>query len=218
MKKQKISAIKTFWFDLGNVILFFDFMPAFRKLARYTHLDAQQIRAYFKAHPKLEAHLDEGRVNAPALFRRLRRDLKLKKIAYADFKKIWNEIFTENRPVIELLRNLKKNGYRLVLISNTNRLHIDYIVRRYSVLQMFDHVVLSYKVRARKPHRKIYKTALAVSRAEPHEIFYTDDREDLIAAASANHGVHAHPFRTAHGLKQALNRLKVDHRKKSAAR
>src|SRR3990167_5326570 len=76
---KKRSGIKTFWFDLGNVILFFDFGPAFERLARHTHLEPAQIRRYFETRSALEADVDEGRMNASGLFKRIRRDLQLRK-------------------------------------------------------------------------------------------------------------------------------------------
>lgn len=203
------APIKTFWFDLGNVILFFDFMPAYRKLSRYTDSSPEEIAEYFKVRTALEYDLDEGKVHALALFRRIKKDLRLDGITYDRFKEIWNDIFTENRPVIRLLERLKKEGYRLVLISNTNRLHYEYILKNHAVLHLFDRLILSFKVKTRKPKRSIYETALSVSRARPREIFYTDDREEMIAAAAENHGVHAHLFRDAESLERELRRLKV---------
>jgi len=209
MKKSTSGGLKTFWFDLGNVILFFDFTVAFERLAKHTHLPPAKIRRYFEIRRTLEADVDEGRMNASQLFRKIKRDLRLVGIDLASFKLIWNDIFMENMPVVKLLARLKKDGYRLILISNTNRLHYDYILKRYGVLRHFDHLILSFKERTRKPKRKIYHAALKVSRAKPHEIFYTDDREDLILAARANHGVHAHTFRSADGLFRELRRRGV---------
>ncbi len=206
-KPQK--KIKTLWFDLGNVVLFFDFGPAYRKLRRHTGLRAETIRRYFHARPRLEASLDEGRVNARSLYRRLRKDLGLLDLSFGRFKEVWNDIFWENRAVIRLLGRLKRRGYRLILISNTNRLHYDHIRRRYPVLKLFHRQVLSFRVGARKPERRIYRLALKHSRARPDEIFYTDDREELTTVAFSNHGVHTHTFRSAPSLIRALRKLGV---------
>lgn len=209
--------IKTLWFDLGNVILDFDFEPAYRKLARYTLLDAAEIRKYFETQPCLEAALDEGRVNARSLYTRIRRDLGVKALSFAEFRKMWSDIFSENKSVSKLIRDLRRNGYRLILISNTNRLHYEYIARRYSVVRHFHHRILSYRLRARKPQPKIYHQAMRLSGgAKPAEIFYTDDRKDLTRAANARHGVHAHTFRSARALITVLKKYGVLGRKSGA--
>ncbi len=210
--------IKTLWFDLGNVILDFDFTPAYKKLARHTPLDAAAIRKYFQTHPYLEAHLDEGKVNARTLYAQVCRDLRVKGLSFSRFSEMWSDIFSLNKSVAALVRDLRKSGYRLILISNTNRLHYDYIVKRYPVVRHFHHAVLSYRVRTRKPKPEIYRHALRLSGgAKPAEIFYTDDRRDLTDAAGANHGVHAHTFRSARALVAALKRLGVHPRKARAA-
>src|SRR3989338_5403374 len=102
--------IQTLWFDLGNVILNFDFGPAYRKLGRYTPLKTDAIRRYFHSHPDLEAHLDEGRINASALYDKIRRELKVSGLPFAEFRTIWNEIFWENKTVASLVRRLRSRG------------------------------------------------------------------------------------------------------------
>lgn len=201
--------IKTLWFDLGNVLLHFSFEPAFRKLARFTPLEVNEIRRYFGSHPALEADVDEGRVHERSLYKRLVRDLKLTGLSFKRFKEIWNNIFKENRPVVKLIRTLRRRGYRLVLISNTNRMHYEYIRRRYTFLGNFHRHILSYRVGARKPKRKIYERALAVSGALKNEIFYTDDRIDLTDAAFFNHGIHTHTYVNVRNLKEDMRRLGV---------
>jgi glucose-1-phosphatase len=202
--------IKTIWFDLGNVILDFDFTPAFKKISRHTAWKLPRIRRYFCTNPEMEAALDEGRMPAKKLYRRLCRDMSLSNLPYGRFKQIWNHIFKRNSRVASLIPVLKRKGYRLLLISNTNKLHFDYLADRYTVLRYFDKKILSYRIKCRKPKKRIYQIALSLSDASPHEIFYTDDRSELTRAAESNHGVYVHTFRSAPGLFKALREHKVD--------
>ena len=199
-----VKPIKTLWFDLGNVILPFDFNPAFKRLGRIGKTDPQAIRRFFHKRPWLEADCDEGRIHGLGLYRLLRKSFNLNALPYGQFKHIWNDIFEENHEVSSIIRNLKRGGYRLVLISNTNKLHFDYLRVSYPIINAFHRHILSFRIKRRKPHRKIYQIALKTSYAKPEEIFYTDDREELTQAASENHGVHSHTFRSAKGLKKAL--------------
>jgi glucose-1-phosphatase len=208
MKRQK-TKIKTIWFDLGRVLLNFDFKPAFKYLSRRSPLRTEEMRHYFESHPRLEAELDEGKVPASKLYQRLKKDLRFNGVDYETFKVVWSQIFSEIKPMIALMKRLKKNGYRLIMISNTNRLHYDHIKKRYSVVNYFDKIILSFRVGSRKPKALIYQKALQVSRAKPHEIFYTDDRKKLTTAAAKNHGVHIHTFRKVSMLKRRLKRLGV---------
>ncbi len=197
--------IKTFWFDLGNVILPFDFTPAFKRLSRRHGTPAEDIRAFFKERAWLEAACDTGEVTAHTLYRMLRKHFGWSKLTYAEFKTVWNDIFKENHEVSDLIRRLRRAGYRLILVSNTNKLHFDHIAKRYPVMKEFHHHVLSYKIRTRKPEKKMYRHALKLSRAKKHEIFYADDRSDFTGAA-AGHGVHVHTFTRASLLKRALKK------------
>jgi len=207
---MKKSEIKTIWFDLGNVILNFDFKPAFQRIARFTHFSPHQIKRYFDNNTSLGVDCDEGRMPASALFKLLKRDLSLNGISYKKFKAIWNEIFDINPAMVKLVKGLKRNGYRLILISNTNRLHFDYIKVKYPIVNIMDKHILSFRVRTSKPKRRIYQLALKHSKAKSHEILYTDDRKDLTTAAFLNHGIQCHTFRHASGLKQALTKLGVE--------
>jgi FMN phosphatase YigB (HAD superfamily) len=198
------TQLKTIWFDLGNVILPFDFTPAFKRLSRHG-TDADEIRAFFKERPWLEAACDTGEVTGHDLYRMLKKHFGWKRLTYAEFRKVWNGIFKENRDVSRLIRDLRRRGFRLILVSNTNKLHFDHIAKTYPVLGEFHHHVLSYEIKTRKPERKMYRHALKVSKARGHEIFYADDRADFTGAASA-HGVHVHTFTHASKLKRALKK------------
>ena len=200
--KTPQTPLKTIWFDLGNVILPFDFAPAIKRLARHG-TDAKKIRQFFTDRPWLEAACDTGEVTARKLYAMLKKHFAWKHLTYAEFCSAWNDIFKENLSVSRLIFTLHRKGYRLVLVSNTNKLHFDHILKTYPVLRAFHHHVLSYKLGTRKPERRMYDYALKVSRAEKREIFYTDDRSDFTGAA-AKHGVHVHTFTRADKLKRAL--------------
>jgi FMN phosphatase YigB (HAD superfamily) len=196
--------IKTCWFDLGNVILPFNFTPAYKTLGSMANIRPKAVEQYFIDRPHFEADLDEGRLHAYQLYRMLKKEFKIKDLRYEEFKKIWNDIFKEDALVNKTLRQLKSSGIKLILISNTNKLHFDHIHKTYPIMSQFDGFILSYKLKTRKPSRDIYESALKISKAQPQHIFYTDDRADLILAAKKNHGVHAHTFTTASKLRAAL--------------
>ena len=67
-----VKPIKTLWFDLGNVILPFDFSPAFKRLGRIGKTDPQAIRRFFHKRPWLEA--DCGKADSIALGRAVNGD------------------------------------------------------------------------------------------------------------------------------------------------
>ena len=201
--KQNIKAVL---FDLGKVIVDFDFTPAFGRLSRHCAKKPHEIREYF-LRSGLEVLYDGGKISSAEFYRKIKTDLG-HSLDYGRFKKIWNEVFTLNKETGRLIKKLKRR-YRLVLISNTNALHYKYLCGRYTVLEHFDRHILSYKEKIRKPDEKIYRTAIRACRAKPHEILYIDDRSDLTEAARAL-GIHSFTFRNNHGeLREKMRILGV---------
>ena len=181
MKKIKSGIkIKAILFDLGKVILDFNFEPAFHRLAKSTPLSVKEIEAYFWR-SGLEVLYDGGKISSVQFHKEVKRVLR-HTLSYAQFKKVWNEIFTPKKETIALIRRLKPH-YRLVLISNTNAMHFEYVRKKYPVFRDFDRLILSFKEERRKPDEQIYRTAAKACQAKPSEIFYIDDREDLTDAA-----------------------------------
>lgn len=179
MKKREIKAVL---FDLGKVLYFFNFEPAFRKLSKASRLSPADIEDYFVS-SGLEVLYDGGKISSLVFYREVKKALGLR-IGYAAFRGIWNGIFTPNPPVLRLVRRLS-GARRLVLISNTNAMHYAYLAKKYPLLSLFDKKILSFREKMRKPDERIYKKAARACRAEPREIFYIDDRADLTEAAAS---------------------------------
>src|SRR5436853_599319 len=61
------------------------------------------------------------------------------------FCRMWSSVFVPGMLVSEkLLASLQKK-YPLILVSNTNEAHIEFIRAKYSFLEYFDHHILSYQ-------------------------------------------------------------------------
>ena len=181
MKKIKPGKkIKAVLFDLGKVILDFNFKPAFLRLAKSTPLGVAEIEDYFWR-SGLEVLYDGGKISSFEFYQEVKRVLK-HTLSYRQFQNVWNNVFTQKKEMVRLVRRLSRT-MRLVLISNTNAMHYEYVRKKYPVLDHFDKHILSFKERVRKPDERIYRTAAKACRAKPEEIFYIDDREDLTDAA-----------------------------------
>ena len=126
-----------------------------------------------------------------------------------DFCRTWSSVFLPNLIVSEELLASLKQKYPLILVSNTNEAHIDYVRSHYRILDYFDHHVLSYEVGALKPHPKIFEHAIAVSGQPAESLFFTDDREENITAAT-DLGMQAHLFRNQPQLIAALNKAGIE--------
>ena len=195
--------IKAVLFDLGKVLLYFDFTPAFKKLSKLGAKNPEEISRFFNQ-SGLEVLYDGGKISSYSFYAQVKRGLDLS-VTYTGFKDIWNDIFTPIKPMVKLVGRLHGKK-RLVLISNTNAMHFEYALGRYPVLRKFDRHILSFKEKIRKPDAQIYERASKACRARPEEIFYIDDRKDLTETAKEL-GFHVHTFKK--GYASLLKDLKA---------
>lgn len=182
--------IKTVVFDLGNVILPFDFSICCEKLSRISPYSAEEI---YLSGVKSEIVLayERGKISSLDFYKQITSALSAN-ISFDDFRDAWNEIFTENKHVSALIKRLK-NKYRLLLLSNTNEMHFDYACRQYPVLNEFDDFILSFQLRLMKPETQIYEEVIRRADAAPEEIVYIDDIE-IYAEAAKKSGIRGITF------------------------
>lgn len=193
-------------FDLGNVVLGFDYNRAIRKLRQKSDVDDKKAHELFFDSDLTKMH-DKGLISSRGFYKKVKNELGLK-LGFGEFASFWNEIFFENKLVTHLIRKIKKN-YRLLLLSNTNKLHFDYIKKKFDVIKLFDEIIVSYKAHALKPEPEIYKLAIKKARTHPNKILYTDDREDLVEAARSAHGIDAVIFKNAEDLRRILTQKSI---------
>ncbi len=207
MSKKPSAKIKAVLFDLGKVIVDFSFHGAFKRLSKACTLAPEEIEIYFMQ-SGLEVLYDGGKITSRFFYSEVKKALK-HRLSYREFERVWNQIFKPNRETIQLIGRLKKKGYRLVLISNTNDMHYRYIRQNYPVLKQFHRIILSYKEKRRKPDAEIYRTAIRACKAKAQEILYIDDRADLTEAAQEL-GIHSFTFRKNYkDLYRTMRRLNM---------
>lgn len=84
----------------------------------------------------------------------------------------------------ELIRELKKKGARLYILSNAS-VNFAENADFYEITKEFDGIVFSGVIRAAKPEPKIYHYLFDTYHLNPAECFFIDDRADNIAAGKA---------------------------------
>ena len=117
---------------------------------------------------------------------------KFPMISNKEFTIAWNSIildFPEHRlTFIEHLASLKK--YKLILLSNTNELHIEQVIENMSLdrylrfKNCFDQFYLSHEIKLRKPDHSIYEFVLIKNNLIAKNCFFIDDTKENTDAAS----------------------------------
>ncbi|MDD5409002.1 MAG: HAD family phosphatase [Candidatus Omnitrophica bacterium] len=202
------AGIKVVLFDLGNVLVDFDLKPAIKRISNFCNKGSEGISKLF---------LNSGAANSfekgelsPEEFYKQAKDMLEIKLGYESFVPIWNEIFffsSKNRAVYHIANRLKEN-YRICLLSNTNILHYNYIKDNFPVFSIFERLFLSFEMGAAKPDKLIYEKATRALGVSPENIFYTDDRPELVNSAAAL-GIKSFIFTSAEQLIKDLSSLNI---------
>lgn len=171
----------TIVFDLGNTLIRFDHNISAKKIANLFHLETKKIYDAFFDSPITRA-FEKGEIS-PKEFHKRASVLLGVRMPFKDFADIWNDIFWEDKETCELARQLK-NSYKLFLLSNVNRLHFEYIQKKFDIIKIFDEIILSFMVGAIKPDRLIFEDVVRRSGGDRTKLLYIDDREDLIKEAT----------------------------------
>lgn len=179
--------IKTIIFDFGDVFLDLDKAATKRELERHEISDfseeiLQKNREYEMGLLSSEEFIDSYCTTYPQL-------------TSEAFTTSWNAIllkFPEHR--LKFLQDLQKEGkYKLILLSNTNDIHIDWVKENISFFEefkeCFDAFYLSQEINLRKPEHSIYQFVLEQHDLKPAETLFIDDTPENTKAA-AELGIH----------------------------
>jgi glucose-1-phosphatase len=196
--------IKAVIFDLGKVIVPFDFSRAYRAMAELCPYTPEDIPKRIGSVPSdLLRRFESGQVEPKQFVEQLCRVLELR-IEYPRFCELFSSIFLPGALIPESLLEGLRRRYRLLLLSNTNAIHFPMVRQNYPLLRHFDDYVLSYEVGAMKPSPRIYEEAIARAQCAAGECFFTDDIAEYVAAARQA-GMDAVQFQSAAQIQSELS-------------
>jgi HAD superfamily hydrolase (TIGR01509 family) len=181
--------IRAFLFDIGNVLLKFDFSIAIKKTLLQSEVqDAIEATTQID---RIKLGYEDGQIDRPAFLRGVFDVLKYRGTE-SEFIAAWEEIFTPNEPMVALVEQLH-GRFPLYLLSNTSDIHRDYVFRQYPFFSRFSAGTYSYEAKASKPGREIYEIAQRQLGLEPATTFFIDDLLPNIETARSL-GFHAHHY------------------------
>lgn len=174
---------KALLFDLGGVLVEFDFGRALAAWSPFSALSENDLRRAFKFDAAYERH-ERGEITAGEYFAHLRSQLKLS----ADLQEIergWNAIFigeiTPTRKLVERARQ------RLPchVFSNTNASHMTcWSAMCPQVMATIDRIFASHQMGLRKPERAAFDYICQALQIDPESILFFDDLPENVRAAA----------------------------------
>lgn len=180
--------IKNIVFDLGGVIMTLD--PA-EALRRFKALGLSDAERYLDAYTQsgIFGNLEEGKITAED-FRSKLSSLTGHELTFDECKHAWlgyrKDVPQRN---LDLLKELRAKGYRLILLSNTNPFMMDWALssefdgKGSSLNDYFDALYLSYRLGIMKPAPDFFRQVLDNENILPEETLFVDDGQRNVEAA-----------------------------------
>ena len=176
--------INTLIFDFGDVFINLD-KPAIER-----SMNKLGISTITNEMLEIAMNYEKGLISTDVFITSFTK--KFPMISNKEFTIAWNSIildFPEHRlTFIEHLASLKK--YKLILLSNTNELHIEQVIENMSFdrylrfKNCFDQFYLSHEIKLRKPDHSIYEFVLIKNNLIAKNCFFIDDTKENTDAAS----------------------------------
>ncbi|MDF1815125.1 MAG: HAD family phosphatase [Verrucomicrobiales bacterium] len=167
-------------FDIGNVIVSFDFRIAARKVAPMCDIPAESLLPSVSG---MMIDLESGVISSDQFI-----DSAIDKIGYTGERDFlvhaFQDIFEVNELNVELIKQESGKGVPLYLLSNTSGIHVPWLFRHYPVFQYFEKGIFSHEVFCMKPDPEIYRKTIDILGVDPAKTIYIDDIEENCRAGA----------------------------------
>jgi len=175
--------IKTIIFDFGDVFINLD------KQATYRELKKLGITSFSEEMMEINKLYETGNISSAefvSFYHKVFPNSERKQLEAA-----WNAIildFPEHR--LKFIEDLAKvDQYQLILLSNTNELHIEKVIENMGIERYnrfknsFHYFYLSHEIHFRKPEEEIYQFVLETHSLKAEECIFIDDTFENTEAA-----------------------------------
>jgi FMN phosphatase YigB (HAD superfamily) len=203
MNKPEIEAII---FDIGRVIIHLDPSRAIAAIGAGSTLAPDKLWRAVQEDP-LWIGWQEGRVTPREWYENLIARFHTP-ISFDEFCNAWNSVLVP-KPILpeRLFKQLSKKC-RLVLLSNTDPIHVGYMESKFKFLRYFPKRVYSCDVGASKPGVKIFRAAIRAADAPAGRVLFIDDIRQYVLAARRI-GLNALQFSSRRQLEADLRRRRL---------
>ncbi len=199
-------------FDLGKVLVPFDWDIAFRRLILHVPEDIGRLvvedRKTFMVNLALPCkQLECGQITFEQFFVKIREITGLDASLEA-FRDIWCDIFWLNDELVKIGSKLTQN-YSCWLMSNTSEAHYRWITTRFPSIEFYRKAALSYELGHMKPDRQYYEKALELFGIDPLKAVFIDDIQENLDGASL-FGIRTIKYETNESLIRLLSDYGVE--------
>jgi HAD superfamily hydrolase (TIGR01509 family) len=169
-------------FDLGKVLVDFDYSIAGRHIAARSDLSPAEVQALID-HSPLLYRFETGLMSKQEFFEAVRSTTGFRG-GLDEFTSFFADIFFPMPAMIELHAQLRTRGVPTFIFSNTNELAVGHIRRNFPFFADFTDYILSYEHGAMKPEARLYEVVEARTGRRGTDILYLDDRVENVEAGA----------------------------------
>ena len=181
--------IKTVIFDMGGVVITIDHDEALKRFKEIGLTDAENIlNPYMQG--GIFGALEEGSMSEADYHQALEKMVG-KKFSYDEIQHCWLGYMKEvPAKKLETIQKLREEGYRVILLSNTNPYVTDWTDSKdfsgdgHAIQAYFDALYRSYEVKYMKPDENFFRHVLSQEKLLPEDALFVDDGPRNCAAAS----------------------------------
>jgi len=170
-------------FDLGKVLVDFDYSIAGRRIAARGRVSAEAVQELID-HSPLLFRFETGQVSKEQFFAEVQAATGFRGTV-EEFGEFFADIFTAIEPMVKLNAELRQRGVPTYIFSNTNELAISHIRGRFPFFSQFNDYILSYEHGAMKPEGRLYEVVERQTGLRGTDLLYFDDRAENVAAGAA---------------------------------
>jgi len=190
-------------FDLGKVLVDFDYSIAGRRIAARGRASAEAVQELID-HSPLLFRFETGQVSQEQFFAEVRAATGFRG-TIEEFSEFFADIFTMIEPMVKLNAELRRRGVPTYIFSNTNELAINHIRSCFPFFSQFNDYILSYEHGAMKPDARLYEVVERQTGLRGTDLLYLDDRAENVAAGAAR-GWRAFVHHTAEQTREIIVR------------
>lgn len=199
--------IKNLIFDLGGVLYEIDYHKVTEK---FNHLSPNLHFSQLKQDPIFD-DFEVGKITPHEFRQGIRSLTQIKDLQDAEIDAIWNSMLIGLFPNrVELIQKLSQK-YPIVLLSNANQIHYDYIIEECKPLfEPMKRIFFSFEIGMRKPHRETFEWVLNTMNFQPEETLFIEDTIIHIEGAKKLNIQTLHltqPLTLEHQLNQILQEI-----------
>ena len=176
-------SIEFVYFDLGNVIAFFDHELGCQQVISLTGLPGSRIMEII-FDSGMQDEYETGKISSQEFVDTFASEAKIP-VDGDQLLRCISNIFTVNRSMLPVITQLAHQNFPRGILSNTCQAHWEFLCIEQvpTISELLPLHILSFRSESMKPDQKIYRDAIELAGVDASKIFFVDDRQENVQGA-----------------------------------